>query len=66
MTIGSFNRSFKCCETILHDRYPKIGLGIEPLVSVNVSVQEKVRIMRAKRERFMEVLDSYYVYLPDR
>lgn len=44
--------------------YLKIRPVIEPLVLVNSSIEERVRIMRARRVRLMEELNSYYMYSP--
>lgn len=64
MTSNSYDWGFACYEMIFRGRYLKIRLVIEPLVLINAFMKERVRIMRAKRVKIMEVLDSYYVYFP--
>lgn len=48
--------------TILHGYYLEIRPAIEFLVPVNASIEERIRIIRARRERLMDVRDSGYVY----
>lgn len=50
---------------ILYLHYPVIGSAIVPLVLVNALMEEMVRNMRARRERFIKVLNSGYVYIPE-
>lgn len=49
---------------ILYSRHSEIRLTIEPLIPVNAFIEERVRIMRARRVRRIEELDYYDVYSP--
>lgn len=61
--IISFNWGFAHCKMILYNCYPKISPVIGSLLLANASIEERVRIMRARRVRFLEELDSSYMYL---
>ena len=57
-------QGFACCKMIFYSCYPDIRFVIEPLILINASIEERVRIKRARRARLIEELDSYYMYSP--
>lgn len=62
LSIANFDHGFEYYETILHSHYPEIALVIEPLTLIDISIEARVRIMRARRVRLLEELESYYLY----